>query len=152
ARQPSPLPQALLQQPPPNLPIRDVPAFVEEVRKLFDNMVCSWSQVLFPQKYRQAIKDAWDQAKGWINAFLPAWQKVPQQKKSDAGLHGKQLDLKLAGLSGAWDRFVKKGTVRLLKKLLSWINTILGSIASVVPGGEALKELKDALEKLIEED
>lgn len=60
-----------------------------------------------------------------------------------------QLALKLKDLNDAWQAFFDRGSVRLLKKVLDWINTILGSIASIVPGGEGIQELKEAIEKLL---
>jgi hypothetical protein len=39
-----------------------------------------------------------------------------------------------------------------LRKLLGWINKILESLGMVLPGGEAVKELKEAIEELMGSD
>jgi len=137
----------------PSLNIGDLSNFLDEVSNLFDNMVESWSQILFGATNRGPIKAAWDNAKPSIQIVKSNLDSSALHTKlSDAGLVGPQLDLKLKGLNDAWKSFWERGTLRLLRRLLSWINTILGSIASVVPGGEALKELKEAMEKLIEDE
>lgn len=65
------------------------------------------------------------------------------ERLKEAGLTGKQLDLKYQGFDKAWRAFNAWGGMRLLKKLLDWIDIILGSI----PGAEAVKEFKEVCEK-----
>lgn len=67
------------------------------------------------------------------------------------GLVGNELEMKLAGFTNAFERFVMLGGVRALKKVLRWINLFLGSLASAVPGVDALKEVKEAVEIGIDE-
>jgi hypothetical protein len=135
----------------PTLPINDLPGFIGEVEKLFDNVIESWNQLLFPETNRTLISQAWTELKPTLSSIRDALlNPIPTiaDKLRNAGLAvGKQLDLKLKMLNDAWERFKKRGTVRLLKELLDWINKLLGSLADVVPGGEALKEFKEVLEK-----
>jgi hypothetical protein len=79
-------------------------------------------------------------------------QKLDEERRIECGLESDtpEFNLKLKGLNDAWYDFHIRGTVRLLKRLLDWIDTVLGSIASAVPGAEGLKELKEAIEKLID--
>jgi hypothetical protein len=68
-----------------------------------------------------------------------------------AGLLSPDLDLKLAGYSRAESRFRVSPAKRLLKSALRWANVLLGSIVVVVGAGEALKELKEAIEAGVED-
>lgn len=139
----------------PKLPIDDLTSLVDEIDKLFDNITEYWSCILFREGMRQPLVDAWSEVKPKLNTIRDALDSPDAQvakKLADAGLTGQQLDLKLKGLSEAWARFQRRGSVRLLRKVLDWINILLGSLASILPGGEGVKELKEAIEKLIGED
>ena len=138
---------------PPTLPIKDLREFLAEVRKLFDNVVYHWDQFLFEEEFRPRLEKAWKE----LRPRIPEWQTqvdLPTHESGfrNAGLRGAQLTLKLEGLNSAWNRFKSRGTVRLLRNVLGWINAILGSMAQVIPGVEALKELKEAIERLITAD
>jgi hypothetical protein len=69
-----------------------------------------------------------------------------------AGLSGSQLNLKLKGVGRAIARFRLTPTRRVLSKALDWINSILGSLATAVPGVEPIKELKEALHNSLREE
>ncbi|HZZ77121.1 MAG TPA: hypothetical protein VFE62_01300 [Gemmataceae bacterium] len=138
----------------PVIQFRNLGGFLEDVDKLFDNIVDCWSHILFKESDRQPVADAWAEVKSNLPTLIVAINSANNRSKlKDAGLENgsKQLELKLKGVSDAWSRFWLSGTVRLLKDLLSWINAILGSIASAIPGGEGIKELKEAIEKLIQD-
>jgi hypothetical protein len=138
---------------PPTLPINSLLGFLDEIEKLFDNMTESWSHLLFREKDRDPILQAWNDLKPTlvnIKGTISHSTGDIVGKLKDAGLAaGKQLDLKLRMLNDAWNRFKKRGTVRFLKELLGWINKLLGSLAKAIPGGEALKEFKEVIEKAI---
>jgi hypothetical protein len=108
---------------------------------------------LFEEEFRGPLMVAWDE----IWPQISSWQSQVEdpansERLENAGLSGGQLSLKLQGLNAAWNRFKRRGSTRLLRNLLGWINAILGSLAQVIPGVEALKELKEAIEKLLAED
>lgn len=67
------------------------------------------------------------------------------------GLVGPSLDLKLAGFEYAMVMFLESLSLKWFKRLLKWINTLLGSLKSVIPGVEIVKELKESAEHGIEE-
>jgi hypothetical protein len=133
----------------PNLPINNLEEFLNEAQGLLDNIVGPWSQILFEENDREPLEEAWTELRLTLPDIAYQIRDAPPHKLEEAGLSGNQLTSKLKWLSDAWKKFKEKGTVKLLKKLLEWINLILGSIAIVVPKAEALKELKEAIEKLI---
>lgn len=137
---------------PPTLPIRDLKQFLEEIRKLFDNVVYHWDYILFEEEFRPRSKAAWEELRRIFEDWQEQVSTTPARDLQNAGLLEAQLDLKLGGLSSAWSRFKERGTVRLLRNVLGCINAILGSMPQVIPGVEALKELKEAIERLITAD
>jgi hypothetical protein len=62
------------------------------------------------------------------------------------GLYGAQLNWKLSNINFHFKRFIENRTASLLDRLLSSIDTLLDSILDAVPGGSAIKELKEALQ------
>ncbi len=134
----------------PILPIIDIPHFFDESEKLFDEITGSWSPILFKEKFRQPILDAWYAVKGKILSIKSSFQNLTTTALDEAGLIGDQLGLKLAGLSDVWERFHQNGTVKFLSYLLGWVNSILGSLATLIPQVEAWKEFKEVIEKLLE--
>jgi hypothetical protein len=133
----------------PNLPINNLEEFLNETQGLLDNIVGPWSQILFEENDREPLEIAWTELRPALPDIEYQLHDALPHQLEEAGLSGNQLTAKLKWLNDAWKKFKEKGTVKLLKKLLEWINLILGSIAIIVPKAEALKELKEAIEKLI---
>jgi hypothetical protein len=126
--------------------------FLDETSALFDNMTGAWCQILIVSDLRQPLQDAWQEARTQFDELKNA-VSTPSNFEilRKAGLADKQWRLKWKALQKAWKRFAESGTVKFLKKVLGWINMILGSLASVLGGaGEGLKELKESIELLIE--
>jgi hypothetical protein len=73
------------------------------------------------------------------------------QRLDSAGLSGADLELKLHGYDRAHAIFVQSPSRRLLKSVLRWANVLLGSLVSALGAGEALKELKEAVEAGVED-
>jgi hypothetical protein len=134
----------------PNVDINDLEEFLREIEKLFDNIVRHWNQVLFREEDREPIADAWDELRPTFGSLGDQVGYKTAEDFEIVGLAGQQLKLKLKGLQDSWRRFFTSGTVRLLKELLDWINSILESLGKIIPGVDAVKEFKDALEKLIQ--
>lgn len=130
----------------------DLYRFVDHVHSIL-NQVVDWRELLFREELRQPIADAWDELQP---AFDEVKQGVEGEDLSDddlrrVGLMGKQLELKLKGFHSAWDKFKSWGSVKILKTVLDWIDIILGSLASLIPGADAIAEFKDSAKKGIEE-
>ena len=80
-----------------------------------------------------------------------------------AGLTGRSLTLKAAVLNAHWQRvkrrvgnaagaiinFANLTIVKPLRRFFEFLNSILGSFAGVIPGSEAIKEIKDILESYL---
>ena len=137
---------------PPYPSVDNVEDFLDIVSELFDRITYPWSELLFKQPLRERIRTAWEMVKDKIFDIKNQFTDLSMSALEDAGLIGEPLNLKFDGFNNAFVDFLNNGTIPLLKKLLGWINLILGSIASVIPAGETLKELKETLEKLIDEN
>jgi hypothetical protein len=129
--------------------------FLDKVQEVLKMMV-DGRDLLFRQALRDAIDKAWPDVQLAIDAVkieLTAHSRPSRDEAlANAGLCNAQLTLKLRGFDRAYDRFQKRGTLVLLAKLLKWINAILGSLASAIPGAEPIKEFKEALEADINDD
>jgi hypothetical protein len=75
-----------------------------------------------------------------------------------AGLTGASLEFKLAmfgrrreELDGERAGFLSRRVRALFKSLLRWADVILGSLVAAIPGGEAYKEAKEAVEAAVED-
>jgi hypothetical protein len=116
-------------------------------------------EVLFRETMRNLFRDAHNEIDQLIESIvsdldsdLDASNPRTNFKALDeAGLTGTQLTLKLTGFGRAFDRFKQRGTLTLLHKVLSWINKILGSLTSAIPGSEAIKEFKEAVEEELDD-
>ena len=67
------------------------------------------------------------------------------------GLGGANLALKTSGWRRAREAMGGVFAPRAARRMFRWANTILGSLAVVVPPAEALKELKEATENTYED-
>src|SRR6185503_3699278 len=123
------MPSTLSPPPPltmPDLPIDSLKDFLEEVRKLFDNITYHWDQILIPAEFREPLVEAWDELRPAITRLKDEVDSPYNETKlEEAGLSGKQLQLKLGILNRIWQKFKDTGTAKLLRKLLGWINKIL---------------------------
>ncbi|QEC76863.1 hypothetical protein [Mucilaginibacter ginsenosidivorax] len=87
------------------------------------------------------------------------------QRLIGIGFTGESIKLKAALLNKLWKKIVDRynsngqnlnlfdGAVKkLIKKFLNYLNSLLGSILSGIPGGEAIKEIKEFLEEYADEE
>ena len=133
--------------------VADLREFMRHTRDVLRKLVDA-REVLFRESVRQLIEDSWkliDQAIESVITELQTAGSGLTPKLKAAGLTGPQLKLKLAGFNRAFERFSERGTVMLAKKVLKWINKILGSLMSAIPGAEPIKEFKEALEEELDE-
>lgn len=141
------------QTPPTHPSINDLNDFLNEVEKLFDDIIEKWGDLLFREEYRQPLADAWHELKDVLPDLKSQISDPSPELRArlkEVGLSGRQLSAKLLGLNSVWTRFRKYGTIKLLKKLLDFINDVLGSLGVAVPGIEALDELKKLIEKWLD--
>jgi len=78
---------------------------------------------------------------------LTAPDQATAAKLKQVGLDGKQLEMKLGKGRSLWTTFWEQGSRKWLGRLAGWINKVLESLAQAIPGGHAIKELKDACEE-----
>ncbi len=65
------------------------------------------------------------------------------------GLYGSQLRWKLSNINFSFTRYIEQRSAALFDRLLSSIDALLDSILAAVPGGSAVKELKEAIRNSI---
>lgn len=122
-------------------------------REALELMVGS-RDLLFREESRERMAEAWEE-------LIPQWEIIEDslrdpsdeilERLKAAGLTGSQLEMKLHFVQGVFDKFRKYGSTFLLRRLLSALNKLLGSLLSAVPGVEAVKEYKDYAESELDE-
>jgi hypothetical protein len=116
-------------------------------------IVSYWDQILFAEEFRQPLKEAWSETRQRIPQLRDALN--PQDPRLEqVGLREGQSQhgLKMRVLNALWDRFFSRPTIGGLRGLLGWIDQMLSSLAQVILGLEAVKELKEVIERLITSD
>jgi hypothetical protein len=119
-------------------------------------------RLLLPEELHQPILVAWPRNRkrfALVRAILD--QPTPSLEKGleEVGLSGDDLALKVAGYGRArreLDMAVAipkppRGLGWLFQRVLAWLNIVLGSLSTVIPGAEAIKEFKDSIENGIED-
>lgn len=133
--------------------------FLEDLRLVLVDFVDD-RDALLPVHLRQRTLDAWGEVRTIIDKLRTDLStEVTDPPEMDdrfarAGLAGKQLQLKLDGYNEA--RKQPKPDFPRRKRgwfgrIFGWANVLLGSLATVLPGAEALKEFKESLEQGLKE-
>ena len=131
----------------------EIRSFVSDTEKLLTDVISERDR-FFAIERRQEFLDAW-------NEVRPRFVSVSQSlsgpgitaKLESVGLTGAQLVLKMGGFRQALSAFRNSDwAVKPLRKVLKWINSILGSLLGAIPGAEPIKELKEAIENELDED
>ena len=129
--------------------------FLNRIRDLFDEIVRA-RVILFRQDLRDPLENVWTTSVRQTIEAVQLELRRPDQSLADAlgnaGLSGQELAFKIKGFQMAFDRFWRRGTLNLLKKLLKWINTILKSLIAAIPGAEAINEFKESIENEISDE
>ena len=148
--------------------MNDVSRLIDALRSSREvmSLIVEHHSALFKKDIGAYVSKAWPEVKGHFDIVEKELLKPDphiSKRLSFAGLDGVQLDLKLKGfnasyenlklfkLLGFFDSTKKKALRKLLLKILKWINILLGSISSLIPAGEAIKEYKEAIEAGLEE-
>ena len=101
--------------------VRELQEFMNQTRAVLREAVNA-RNVLFRESIRPLIESAWPPVEQEIEGVLTTLQQADSQLKAQlgtAGLSGPQLQLKLAAFNHAFQRFYKRGTLKLLEKVLS---------------------------------
>jgi hypothetical protein len=135
----------------------DLRRFVDEFRELMEEVTDGRHPGLIPSEYRGELRQAFEELAGVFaqvsNALLdPAIETsaVPPARLSLTGadLIGPSRERKISAFRRGLARFRGRATHKTLGRALRWANMILGSLATVIPPAEALKELKEYAENL----
>jgi hypothetical protein len=132
-------------------PALDLPDFMDHVRWLLDKITGDWRELLIPRGRRVIVRDAFDDLETrdvFSNARTELGNAANKPALVTAGLAGKQLDMKLSKFRELWSRFMSGGQ-GWLGRVLQFINKLLKSIVSAIPGVEAIAELKEQCEEEI---
>ncbi len=126
---------------------------ITTTREVLELMVES-KELLFRSESRKRMTVAWEE-------LAPRWREIEDQlsdpsdevlnKLRLAGLTGAQLEMKVQYIEGVHEKFREHGSLFLLRRVLSALNKLLGSLLSAVPGVEAVKEYKDYAESELDE-
>jgi hypothetical protein len=138
--------------------------FVGDVQERFDEII-SARYVIFPEEMREPVVAAFNELTeeqglergGQFPRLRRTLDNPPPMLNAElenAGLTGNQLLLKLRGYLRARNEFRSRAGMERLKRLLKWMNSLLGSMALVPVLSnlvEPIKELKEAIENMIED-
>jgi hypothetical protein len=117
--------------------------FADELR---DELRAIWNEEL-PRSFETAIAE--------LTGAVPPTGQPPTQldnRLQAAGLSGRMLGIKLSGFRRALGRFYSERTKRWFHRAARWANVILGSLAGIVGGAEAIKEFKETFEAAAERE
>jgi hypothetical protein len=120
--------------------------FLQELRTLLMETTYEWNG-LVPGYLGPLLQRAWEEV-------APSYEELEVAVRSGeyehqlvrAGLRGAQFQVKAEGFLHHLTRFRLRRSPRWLRKTLKWADIILGSLASVIPAGDAVKEFKEAIE------
>jgi hypothetical protein len=105
-----------------------------------------------PADLQPLLRDAWPTAGADLLSLHKAVDTADAGTLATHGLTGPSLRFKLGVVQRAWSNFAADRLLKWLRKLLAAIDTLLESIIDALgPAGAAAKELKQALENLLEE-
>jgi hypothetical protein len=93
-----------------------------------------------PQELREDTEKAWKEVRGLIDIAQKKLYGIRSERLKEAGLTGSSLRLKLKG-------FMLARADGVRRRILRWMNIILGSLCTVLPILEPVKEFKEAVEE-----
>lgn len=109
-------------------------------------------QHLFVPQLINPMRAAWEAAQHHFEVARPFLAEIPPVQIWLHGLHGPELDFKLAAV-GYWaERFTANSSATLLRRLLNSIDTLLNSLLDAIGLGGAVQEIKDVIRDAITDD
>lgn len=140
--------------------INMVTGFLKNVDKYL-SMIVEHQEVLLERPDGE-IQEVWDEVKQKLVTLIGDLEKLEEDefvgklKDSEIGISPKQLRWEIEGFNKVREEFDKVtqtpprniGVVgRILRKILRWLNIILGSLSAMFPQLGAVKEIKEAIEQ-----
>lgn len=125
--------------------------FLENLRMLLLD-VLSQAQGLLPAFVQPLLREAWPEVEASFGQLQEAVASGNfEEQLIGRGLRGVQFQPKVEGFRRHLWLFRRHREPRWLKKVLKWADVILGSLVAIVPGGDAVKEFKEAVEAAAED-
>jgi hypothetical protein len=124
---------------------------VGESRHVLEH-VCRYHDDWLDEELREIVQRACEEVDKLWDSAIDAITSNRIEALGQAGLLGAQGDAKVRGIKRWAREFFRNPTKRAFVKAAKWINILLGSLASIVPGGEALKEFKEVVEAATAEE
>jgi hypothetical protein len=120
--------------------------FLQELRSLLLD-VLSEGEGLLPAFLLPLLREAWPEVAVSFGGLQQAVASGDFEEQLIArGLRGVQFQPKVEGFRRHLWLFRRHREPRWLKKVLRWADVILGSLVAIIPGGDAVKEFKEAVE------
>ncbi|MBI2871138.1 MAG: hypothetical protein HYY14_05440 [Candidatus Omnitrophica bacterium] len=129
----------------------DLADAVEELGAVLKNVVFDRPHLVLADVLGE-LREAWERASAAVRSVVTSLRAGGldlEEKLATAGLLGSSLRAKLRGFKAALARWRAGATTGTLLRVLGWGNVFLGSLASVLPGAEVLKEYKEAVEQSV---
>jgi hypothetical protein len=126
--------------------------FLQDVEAVLFAIIADGISML-PLHLQEPARNAWPEVKSRLSELRDEIKRehgLPPRLEL-AGLTGANLDFKLQGFRYARKRHSELPVPAWLKRMLRWMNILLGSLATVMPGAELVKEYKDAIEAGIDQ-
>jgi hypothetical protein len=119
-----------------------------EARHVLEH-VCRYHGEWFDDELREGVQQACEEVAARWDIAADAITTERADAFEDAGLLGRQGAAKVRGIKRWAREFFRNPTKRAFMRAAKWINILLGSLATIVPGGEALKEFKELVEAAV---
>jgi len=128
--------------------------FLKELRTVLDDVVEQPTD-LVPPYLRPDMQAAWPDARRSLDRLIEGVATPSPEDEirlQEHGLRGPAFQFKVGSFQRYLRLFRRNRKPRWLKKLLGWADIILGSLVSIIPGADALKEFKEAIEQAADDE
>ncbi len=135
---------------------RQIVVFLDDLRLIFTDLLDDRRELL-PTEMCGLVEGAWPEIKAAISGAQEEMHKDATAKAArldELGLTGKQWNVKITGFERARRRRKPKepsGKRKWFLRIFGWANIILGSLANLLPGADAIKEYKESVEEGLKE-
>lgn len=135
-------------------PRAELVTFVHRVQEFLDELVDSnrdpFGNPLFYPELLELMRGAWGEGRPEVERVAILIRNAPLDRLGQHGLTGRQLRFKL-GVIGHFNRLYISTGKSYLRKLLEVVDILLKSILEAVGAGGALSELKEYIEKSLDD-
>lgn len=122
----------------------DLSGFLQKVKTVYNDIFTN-----FNFKNKKELKKLLPIILTRINELIRTIENSNQTLDSllnECGLTDKQLEIKIKLFDEIYQQWLSNKSTTILRRLLKWLNLILGSIARAIPLCESIKEFKEMIE------